>query len=117
MVKDIFSYAARWDSIGLDCSYCKHFKGPNKWPDIERKSSCGLHHIPLKIELLSSGYKDGEWFCKQYSDNGSTDKQALVEFTKIRPELNENTLYKATYGHSDYFLEFPFQELNKKQKK
>lgn len=113
MVKDIFSYSAKHDSSGLDCINCIYFIGPLEWPDIKKISSCSFHKIPLKIELLSSGYKDGEWFCKQYTDNGKTNKKSLIEFSKIYKELGENILYKATYREFDYFLEYPFQSIIK----
>ncbi|MDP8217429.1 MAG: hypothetical protein P9M03_01755 [Candidatus Theseobacter exili] len=67
-VKDTFPYNARWDSVGLDCSTCKHFNGPEKWPDTNNASCCKKHHRLLTIELKEDGYKEWEWFCKDYDD-------------------------------------------------
>src|SRR6185312_8253291 len=33
-VKDTFQYADRWDSVGLDCSDCQHFRGPENGPTL-----------------------------------------------------------------------------------
>ena len=68
-IKDPFSYSARWDSVGLDCSNCKYFKGPENWPDINKTIYCSKHSISLEIELGSSLYKEWEWFCKDFTNN------------------------------------------------
>ena len=99
IMKDQFSYSARWDSAGLDCSECIHFKGPEKWPDSNGVSRCSLHKVSLNIELGDNNYKEFEWFCKQ--------------FMKMEPLLEERILYRASYDQAlDAVLkEIPFSAL------
>ena len=68
-LKDTFPYTARWDSVGLDCSYCVHFIGPTSWPDKNHVSHCALHDLPLTIELGEDGFKQWEWFCRDFTYN------------------------------------------------
>ncbi|HYG37201.1 MAG TPA: hypothetical protein VD908_01220 [Cytophagales bacterium] len=91
-MKDTFSYSARWDSIGLDCSHCKNFLGPSEWPDKDKVSQCLLHNLSLKIELGENGYKRGEWFCKDFDDLNAFP-MAVKEFELIRKELQDCVLY------------------------
>lgn len=109
-IKDPFSYSARWDSVGLDCSYCIHFVGPLTWPDRERTSHCGLHNVSLAIELAKNGYKEGEWFCKDFADNGRANKKAVEELEKTRDSLLPKILYGA-YGKDGYLKEVSFEKL------
>lgn len=97
-IKDPFSYVARWDSIGLDCSFCKNFIGPETWPDEEGSSFCKYHNIPLSFELNDQKYKDGEWFCKHFENNSHTFPDAIVEFESIQYLLKENIIYKGDGG-------------------
>jgi len=110
-VKDTFKYSARWDSVGLDCSNCVHFHGPKKWPDIKAESRCMKHNISLRIELNENGFKNGEWFCKSFEDNGSAFTPSFEHFTEIRPQLEENMLY-GFYGPDGYLLEYEFATVN-----
>ncbi|MDE2130814.1 MAG: hypothetical protein KGJ74_14280 [Betaproteobacteria bacterium] len=113
-IKDTFAYSARWDSVGLDCSYCMHFEGPSQWPDKQQVSKCRLHDVSLAIELREGGYKNWEWFCKQYKNNDKADKgahpTALKELEKIRPLLQENILCRL-YGDDGFLKEYPFDNL------
>jgi hypothetical protein len=109
-VKDPFSYSARWDSVGLDCSNCIHFVGPVTWPDRERTSLCGLHNVSLAIELAKTGFKEGEWFCKDFADNGKANKKAIEELEKTRDLLLPKVLYGA-YGKEGFLKEVPFEKL------
>ena len=112
-MKDQFSYSARWDSAGLDCSECIHFKGPEKWPDSNGVSRCSLHKVSLNIELGDNNYKEFEWFCKQFKDSGKTPTNSLREFMKMEPLLEERILYRASYDQAlDAVLkEIPFSAL------
>lgn len=109
-VKDPFSYSARWDSVGLDCSYCIHFVGPTAWPDVERTSHCGLHNVSLAIELATTGFKEGEWFCKDFVDNCKANKKAIEEFEKTRDLFLPAVLYGA-YGKEGFLKEVTFEKL------
>ena len=112
MIKDTFPYLARWDSVGLDCSNCVHFKGPEKWPDKDKVSSCKLHNISLTIELGNDGYKLWEWFCKSFQNNinKSAFPKALDHFEKIRNELSDKVLYRF-YSEDGYLKEHSFETL------
>ena len=107
-VKDPFSYSARWDSVGLNCSDCNHFSGPDKWPDVEKLSKCQLHKISLAIELRPEGYMNFEWFCKQF-DNKSAFPKAVEELASIVNILQDEILYRA-YGNGN-LIEYKFSEL------
>lgn len=113
-IKDTFAYSARWDSVGLDCSFCMHFEGPSQWPDKQQISKCHFHNVSLVIELRESGYKDCEWFCKRYENNTQADKRAnpsaLKELERIKPQLQENILYRL-YGEDGFLKEYPFENL------
>ena len=90
---DTFPHLARWDSAGLDCSSCTHFAGPVSWPDVARISRCTLHRVSLELELDDSGYKLGEWFCREFSDNGKSHLSAVAHFAKVHSELTRGVLY------------------------
>jgi ubiquinone/menaquinone biosynthesis C-methylase UbiE len=93
MVKDPFSYAARWDSIGLDCAFCKFFSRPTKWPDSQEEVFCNKHRVSLKYRLTKTDYLDGEWFCKFFDNSGRALTRAVSEFESIREELDGSTIY------------------------
>jgi hypothetical protein len=96
-IRDPFSYSGRWDSVGLDCSNCVHFKEPKLWPDSQKLSHCKLHKISLSIELGKNGYKEGEWFCKDFQSNGTANQKAVKEFQTVKDHLESRKLYRA-YG-------------------
>jgi hypothetical protein len=60
-IKDTFKYDARWDSVGLGCYTCQHFRGPTEWPDTGQVSACAHHRVSLAIELRPDGYMG--WEC------------------------------------------------------
>ena len=110
-IKDSFSYDARWNSVGLDCQHCRHFQGPENWPDKEGASFCKLHNKSLMIELNSNGYKEFEWFCKDFDDNGSAYSKALQHFYEIRKGLSPGVLYRL-YGKDGNLVEYRMKDLN-----
>ena len=71
-----------------------------------------LHLRSLAIELGSNGYKDGEWFCKQYDDNGKTPIKSMADFNAIKPDLQDGILYCASHGRSDYLKEVSLTKLD-----
>lgn len=109
-VKDTFKYEARWDSVGLDCSDCRHFRAPSEWPDVERVSRCELHCVSLAIELAASGYKDMEWFCRDFADTGRAFPPAVAHLETIRQELAPRVLYRF-YGADGYLVEHQMEQL------
>lgn len=111
-VKDTFQYAARGDSVGLNCSYCRHFSGPDKWPDAGRVSQCEFHHVSLAIELRDSGYKNWEWFCREFTDTGKAFPPSVVHFHEIRQQLEPGVLYRL-YGEDGYLIEHKMADLEK----
>jgi hypothetical protein len=108
-MKDPFSYSARWDSVGLDCTFCKH-QSDAKWPNIAKDYKCNLHKISLAKEIGENGFKDGEWFCSEFSNNGKANSKAVDEFKTIKHELNPDILYGA-YGIGQQLKEIPFVDL------
>lgn len=110
-IKDTFSYTDRWDSVGLDCAFCKHQANSNKWPNLKRNYRCGLHNISLSIELGENGYKEGEWFCMNFNNNGRAFSEAVEHFESIKDRLVENTLY-GFYGENGFLKEVSFSQLS-----
>lgn len=108
-MKDPFSYSARWGSIGLDCAFCIHQKEV-EWPNLKRDYSCLLHRISLAKEIGGNGYKEGEWFCSSFADNGCAHKKSVEEFNQVSNQLSKNVLYGA-YGGDNRLKEIPFVEL------
>ena len=102
-MNDPFSYSGRWGSLGLDCSNCAHFLGPDSWPDEQAVSSCKRHNKSLKLQLTDSGYKEGEWFCSSFSNDGTANAVAANEFEAVRPLLASGVLYRALGPSTDFF--------------
>jgi hypothetical protein len=92
-MKDAFPYLDRFDSVGLDCSSCRHFRAPASWPDLGRETSCALHQVSLEVELGSNGYKLGEWFCSAVASAGRVNQAALAHLESIRSTLDPTILY------------------------
>jgi hypothetical protein len=80
------------------------------WPDIERISHCGFHNVSLASELNGNGYKDGEWFCRDFTDNGKGHDKAIKEFEAVKETLQSNVLYGA-YGPEGCLKEVEFEKL------
>jgi hypothetical protein len=66
--------------------------------------------VSLAIELRKAGYKDGEWFCKKFTNNGNAFSRAIGELETIKDELQEGVLYGA-YGEGRIFKEYSFSSL------
>ena len=108
-MKDTFSYSARWDSVGLDCAFCKH-QNNVEWPNKNRDYACELHKISLAATIANNGFKEGEWFCSKFESNGKANNKALKEFASFSNALEPNILYGA-YGKDGNLKEIPFSEL------
>lgn len=106
-MKDPFTYSARWGSIGLGCSFCKHVK-KIKWPDLNNSYSCMLHEVSLVKTLDSDGYIEGEWFCSSFS--GDAFSKSVQELDLVKKKLKTNILYGA-YGKDGKLKQIPFTEL------
>jgi len=109
-MKDPFSYSARWNSIGLDCSYCVHFRGPASWPDIQGVSRCAKHDLPLAACHASDGYRESEWFCRDFESGGRVLASSLREFESVRQELLPDVLYRG-YGRDKTLVEVKFDAI------
>jgi len=97
-VDDPFSYRPRWDSAGVDCSDCRHFEPPPSWPDRNRVIRCGHHQVSLAFQLNAEGFKEGEWFCREFVDTGRSWDVAVEELGKVRGSLDPAKIYGASYG-------------------
>ena len=106
---DPFSYSARWDSVGLDCAYCVH-EAEVSWPNTAKDYHCTLHGVSLSATLQDSGYKEGEWFCSSFKNDGGANAAAMSEFESVQAKLSPNTLYGA-YGREGKLKEIPFVQL------
>lgn len=94
MIKNTFKREGRWDSIGLSCSSCQFFKSPAKWPDQNHEIYCKFHNVSLAIELRENNFMGGEWFCKNFNDNGKSLKNAVKHFEEIKGSLTDGILYR-----------------------
>jgi hypothetical protein len=110
MIEDTFSYSDRWDGFDIDCSACTHEANGDHWPNTERDNKCGLHNVPLRIELRESGYKEGEWFCRDFENNGKAYPKAMKELESMRTLLQVRVLY-GCYGQNHLLKEVPFEKL------
>lgn len=110
MVNDPFSYSARWDSIGLDCAFCKFFGSPKRWPDSQQEVFCNKHRVSLRYRLSTRNYLDGEWFCKHFENNGRAFEKAVSEFESIRKELDDFVIYGG-YSNNGYLKEVLIKDL------
>ncbi len=108
-IKDIFTYDGRWDSVGLDCSKCKNERKVEKWPVKNGEYYCNFHHKSLDAEINLEGYKEGEWFCKNFETDGSINKEVMGKFNNIKNKLEEKKLY-GLYGDNGFLKEV---DLNK----
>jgi hypothetical protein len=98
-IADPFSYYGRFDSMDFDCTLCKHFVGPAKFPDLNRTIRCDFHKISLAFELGGNCYKAGAWFCKHFEPAKAPLRwRALTEFETIKNDLEENIIYKGGNG-------------------
>ena len=113
MIKNTFKREGRWDSVGLGCSSCQFFKSPAKWPDQNHEIYCNSHNVPLTIELGKNNYMEGEWFCKNFKDNGKSLKNAVRHFEEIENSLSDGILYH--FGKiNDDLKEVNLNQLKKK---
>jgi hypothetical protein len=110
-MKDPFSYSARWDSIGLDCAYCVH-ENDVKWPNKDKDYACELHNISLATTLGKNGFKEGEWLCSSFKDNGKANSKAKQQLLSIAKPLRPDTLYGA-YEQDGFLKELSFSDLRK----
>jgi hypothetical protein len=110
-IKDTFKRDARWDSVGLDGSSCRHFRGPSARPDTNRVSRCVLHAVSLAIELAPSGYTEMEWFCRDFAGNGRAFPPAVAHLETLRQQLEPRVLYRFD-GGDDYLVEHRMEQLD-----
>lgn len=94
---DPFSHSARWDSVGIDCSLCIHIKSNGNWPNRDKIYSCNLHKISLALQIEKNGYKNGEWFCSDFKDNGNSNVKSVEEFS-IQVFKNKTLHYIGSIG-------------------
>ena len=126
-VRDTFPYAARWDSVGLDCSQCRHFVGPPCWPDVAGLSRCTHHDLSLAVEHTPDGYERGEWFCRDFEASHPVEPQGLLarllhrpatqvsaaalrHLDEVRGHLESEVLY-GFYGDDGNLKEYAFAQL------
>jgi hypothetical protein len=73
-----------------------------------------MHGISLAVELRDNGYKNWEWFCKEFEDTSDVAKRAyppaVEHFKSIRTQLRERILYRL-YGDDGSLVEYPFDRL------
>jgi len=111
-IVDTFAYDGPWDRVGLDCSNCSYFCGPEVWPDKNRVSACRLHGCSLKVELGVDDYKNREWFCKDFTHSSGARETALAHFNLIKDQLPTHILF-GLWSDSKFLEEIPFESLPK----
>ena len=110
--EDAFPREGRFDSVGLDCSNCRHQQLGSGFPNLKRDYCCGLHDLSLSIELQDNSYKLWEWFCTDFENNGSAEPAAVEHFTRMKKKLAPQVLYRL-YGEDGFLKEFSFADLGK----
>ena len=110
-IKDTFPYEARWDTVGLCCAFCLH-QANAEWPNTKRDYRCALHNVPLAAELGPNNRMTGEWFCRDFHDNGRAYPAAITHLESIRAQLPERVLL-GFYGKDGKLKQIPFEELSK----
>ena len=93
----------------MGCYCCKHFEGPERWPDTARTIRCVLHKVPLVVQLLPTGYMGGEWFCRDFQDGGKAHPPSLKHMDELRGSLKAGVLYEL--GRGDNLGEHAFEDL------
>src|SRR5260370_32218153 len=93
--EDAFPREGRFDSVGLDCSNCRHQQLGSGFPNLKRDYCCGLHDLSLSIELPDNNYKLWEWFCTDFGNNGSAEPAAVEHFTRMKKKIAPQTLYRS----------------------
>ena len=91
---DNFPRAGRWDSVGLGCHTCKHFRGPPEWPDTKAFSACLLHRRGLVVELATDGYMEGEWLCHDCLPTKRANTQAVQHLERTRDNIPVGLLFR-----------------------
>ncbi len=112
-VKDTFKHETLWGGVGFSCAFCRHQANDKEWPNVKRDYKCGLHNISLAVELNSSGYMEGEWFCRDFEDNGNSYPPSLRHLAEIHDTLPGDTLFGVNEA-GGFLKEIPFSELEKK---
>lgn len=107
---DDFPRIGRWDSIGIDCSLCRNER-TSGWPNADRPYCCGRYGISLWVEIGPNGYKDGEWFCRDFDGNGRESESAVHHLRNVRHSLEPHVLYGFVEGA--VLREIPFPQLGR----
>ena len=110
-IESPFSFYARWDSAGISCTLCK-YASANGWPDLDRSFACRKHNVPLRAELDTRNYVLGEWFCKDFENDGRAHAKPLAEFETIKHSLVADILYRVD-PDKNLLVQTPFSELSK----
>lgn len=82
----------------------------SKWTGITKRYRCRFHNLSLAVELNEKGFKEGEWFCKQFENNGRVNKSAFDKFNKMKEIFEEGILY-GFYGEDGNLKETPFENM------
>jgi hypothetical protein len=54
--------------------------------------------VSLAFQLNAEGFKEGEWFCREFVDTGRSWDVAVEELGKVRGSLDPAKIYGASYG-------------------
>jgi hypothetical protein len=111
-IKNTFPFSSRWNSIGLDCSFCRHQAAEPRWPLVDRRYKCDRHGVPMAVQVGRDGYKVGEWFCSDFEDNGRAHPEAVAHFRGLKARLAPRVLY-GLHTVDGHLSEISFEELDK----
>lgn len=62
------------------------------------------------MELGADNYKQWEWFCRDFADNGEAYRASVRHLDSIRAELAAGVLYRL-YDPDGNLLEYPMESL------
>ena len=66
----------------------------------------------MRVELDARNYVSGEWFCKDFENDGRAHAKPLAEFEAIRHSLAADVLYRVDPDRN-LLVPTPFGELSK----
>lgn len=91
-----------------DCSACRNFNGPARWPDKQGVSHCNFNGVSLAIQLDHAGYRRGLWFCRGFKNKKRRSLAAL--FQQACRQLEPDVLYTFS-GENNYLIEHRMADL------
>jgi hypothetical protein len=79
---------------------------------MQRDYRCALHNVSLAAGIGPNGYMTGEWFCRDFVDNGRAYPAAVKHLETVRSQLPARVLF-GFYGEGGNLKQMSFEELDR----